>query len=379
MSTSGKLEVELPTSMKTTFEVQKSVEVGNNPTVNATYEKIKLGIDWHVDNYRVVRIIDEGGPEPAQRFTPEAFLVWAKKQMSLARQVFSCYEAGCGGYVLHRQLCALGITNFVVVPRNLDDEHKGVRNDSRDARELALNLDRYLRGSTKAMRVVDAPTPEQEQRRQHSRQRTQMQQQRLSLAAQGRSLLLSQGWRRSNQWWKESVWAVLRPQLPEWLSDRLEVFRRLILAVDQELKTLTKDLQQSAPSIWPKGMGAMSFEQLESEVVDWERFTGRKRVASYCGLTGGVSSSGQYHCDLPITKAGNPRLRHILIELAWRMVVYQSGSRLIQKWKHILLNPKAHGRARKKAIVAVARQLMVDLWRWRTGRITPEQLGWVMC
>jgi transposase len=360
------------------LDKQKSAEVSKNLSVTPKFENIKLGIDWHAGYYRVVRIIDEGGPEPAQRFSPEAFLEWAKKQMGLGRKVFSCYEAGCGGYVLHRQLAALGVTNYVVVPRKLDDEHSGVRNDAREARDLALNLDRYLRGNPKAMRVVRVPTPEQEQRRQFSRQRDQMQQQRLSLASQGRALLLSQGWRRSNQWWKDSSWEVLRGQLPEWLSPRLEIFRRVILTVNQELKNLTKQLQEAAPATRPRGMGAMTFEQLESEVVDWQRFSGRKRAASYSGLTGGVASSGQYHCDLPITKAGNPRLRHILIELAWRMVFYQSGTPLIQRWKHILLNPNAHSRARKKAIVAVARQLMVDLWRWRTGRATTKQLGWVM-
>lgn len=365
--------------MKTTLDTSKAAEVSQNLAANPKFDNIKLGVDWHAGYYRVVRIIDEGGPEPAQRFAPEAFLQWAKKQTGLAKKVFSCYEAGCGGYVLHRQLTQLGVTNYVVVPRKLDDDRSGVRNDAREARDLALNLDRYVRGNPKAMRVVRVPTAEQEQRRQRSRQRDQMQQQRLSLASQGRALLLSQGWRWSNQWWQDASWLKLRPQLPEWLVFRLEVFRRLILAVNKELKDLTQELQAAAPADRPKGMGAMTYEQLESEVVDWGRFSGRKRAASYSGLTGGVASSGQYHCDLPITKAGNPRLRHILIELAWRMVVYQSGSRLIQRWKHVLLNPKAHARARKKAIVAVARQLMVDLWRWRTGKTTPEQLGWVMC
>lgn len=60
------------------------------------------------------------------------------------------------------------------------------------------------------------------------------------------------------------------------------------------------------------------------------------------------------------------------------MVRWQPDSPLIQRWKHALLNPKAHARARKKAIIAVARRLAVDLWRWRTGRTTPEQLGWIM-
>ena len=85
-----------------------------------------------------------------------------------------------------------------------------------------------------------------------------------------------------------------------------------------------------------------------------------------------------YHCDLSLTKAGNQRRRHSLIEAAWRWVGYQPQSRLMQRWGEILRHPRAHKRLRKRAIVAVARSLLVDLWRWRTGRATPEQLGWVM-
>lgn len=357
---------------------QKTAEVQEDLRVTCKYDTIKLGIDWHADHFRVVRMIDEGGPEPAQRFAPEAFARWAGKQLSLARKVYSCYEAGPGGYVLHRQLTQMGVTNFVVVARNLDVDHQRVRNDSREARELAQNLDRYLRGNPKAMRVVRVPTPEEEERRQQSRQREQMREHRHSLASQGRSLLLAQGWRRSNDWWKPPRWKELHPRLSPRLVDQLEVYRKLILAVEEELKKLTRALEQAAPARRPKGMGALTLEQLDREVCNWDRFTNAKKAGSYAGLTGGVESSGRYHCDLPITKAGNPRLRRSLIELAWRMVFFQSHSPLIQKWKHILLNPKAHGRLRKRAIVAVARRLMVDLWRWKTGRASPEQLGWQM-
>ena len=90
------------------------------------------------------------------------------------------------------------------------------------------------------------------------------------------------------------------------------------------------------------------------------------------------SSSGQSHCDLSITKAGNARVRWALIELAWRMVLYQPQSKAVQRWGHLLLNPKAATRQKKRALVALARQLAVDLWRWQTGKVTPEQLGWVM-
>ena len=79
-----------------------------------------------------------------------------------------------------------------------------------------------------------------------------------------------------------------------------------------------------------------------------------------------------------LTKAGNRRLRTDLVELAWRLLLYQPKYYLVKKWKPVLLNPKAHARARKRAIIAFARQLLIDLWRWQTGRRTPEQLGWVM-
>jgi len=140
--------------------------------------------------------------------------------------VVSCYEAGAGGFVLHRQLAELGVKNLVVAPRKLDPNQRGVQTDKTDARDLAMDLDRYVRGNDKALRVVFVPSPEQEQRRAQSRQRRQLQQKRLALAAQGRSLLLSQGWRESNRWWKPRRWTKLQEILPRWLRDMLEVWWR---------------------------------------------------------------------------------------------------------------------------------------------------------
>ena len=79
---------------------------------------IKLGIDVHADSYRVVRQIDNDTPQPAQKFTPTAFLVWVAKQLALAQEVHSCYEAGPFGYSLHRQLLQMGVGNVVVRPQN---------------------------------------------------------------------------------------------------------------------------------------------------------------------------------------------------------------------------------------------------------------------
>ena len=81
---------------------------------------------------------------------------------------------------------------------------------------------------------------------------------------------------------------------------------------------------------------------------------------------------------MPITKHGNVRLRTALVERAWRLVVWQRDCALVKKWWPVLGSPRATKAARKKAIVAMARQMAVDLWRWRTGRVQPEQLGWTM-
>lgn len=358
---------------------QRRAGSSEEPSVNENYESIKLGIDWHASELWVVRIVDGAGPEPAQRFTQKGFLKWALKQLGKAKRVYSCYEAGPGGYVLHRELEKMGITNYVVTPRDLDADRKRVRNDKREARELAQNLDRYVRGNDKAMRVVQVPTPEQEQRRQELRQRDQLSGHLHSLASQGRSLLLTQGWRRGNSWWKQAHWEVLCNQLPDWLRQQLEVYRELILAVEAQLAQLSQKIRKAGRSKpRPVGLGELTLEKLNREIGDWNRFSNRKQVASYAGLVGGVDQSGDAGRDLSINKAGNPRLRTALVEAAWRMVRYQPHTPLIQKWKRVLLNPKAHKRARKKAIVAVARQLMVDLWRWSTGRVSSQQLGWVM-
>lgn len=342
------------------------------------YQQIKLALDVHAASVVVVRMVDGAKPQPAQTFRPGAFLVWVQKQRDLAAEVVSCYEAGPTGFWLHRQLTALGVRNYVVCPTRLDERYRGVANDRTDATELATRLDRYLAGNEKALAVVWVPTEAQEQKRAQQRQRQQLREQRLSLAAQGRSLMLLQGRRESNQWWQPGRWAGLEGELAAWLVERLQVFRQLILAVDQAVRQLSHQLEASAPKVRPKGLGALTQAVLQTEVADWNRFGNRRQVGSYAGLTGGVSASGQSSADLSITKAGNPRLRTALVELSWRLLLYQPHYYLVQKWRPVLLNPRAHRRARKRAIVAFARQLLVDLWRWQTGRRTPEQLGWVM-
>jgi len=152
----------------------------------------------------------------------------------------------------------------------------------------------------------------------------------------------------------------------------------VLASLSQELKQATVALEAVAPAARPKGLGGLTYEVVEREVGDWKRFENRRQVGSYTGLCGGVSSSGQSTRLLPITKHGNTRLRTALVELAWRLVIWQRQSKLVRKWWSVLGNAKATRGAKKKAIVAIARQMAVDLWRWRTGRVQPADLGWEM-
>jgi transposase len=341
-------------------------------------QTLKLGLDIHADSIVVVRILDHSAPQPAQKFGPVRFREWVETQLSLAEEVHSCYEAGPFGFGLHRQLLKMGIKNVVVQPVCLDEHHKGVNHDKSDAKELALRLDRYVAGNTHALATVRVPTPEQEQARIHSRQREQLRREVQRVAAQGRGLLLSQGYREKKSWWKKRRWEDLQPKLSGWLVEPLEVFRRVLATLSTELGRLTSALECAAPATRPKGLGELSYEVIRREIGDWERFQNRRQVGSYTGLCGGISSSGASHRLLPITKHGNVRLRTALIELAWRLVYWQRDCKLVKKWWPVLASSQATRAKRKKVIVAIARQLAVDLWRWQTGKIQPADLGWQM-
>lgn len=339
----------------------------------------KLGLDCHAATITVARQIEGLKPQPPQTFTIAKFLAWVGKQISEGYDLFTCYEAGPTGYWLHRKLVALGARNIVVCPTKLDSRGKGVNTDKTDATELLVRLDRYVAGNTKAFAVVPVPSEEQEQKRAVTRQRDQLRRKRLSIAAQGRMLLLGQGFRFSNGWWQPGQWKRVQAEVTvPWIIESLEVFQRIIKTLNKEVAELTVGIQRQAPQSLPIGMGPLTHEVMEREVRGWERFKTHRQIGSYSGLTGGVSSSGQQSADLNITKSGNARLRSSLVECAWRMVRLQPDYWLVKKWKAVLSNPRAHGRRRKQAIVAFARQMLVDIWKWKLGKITPDQLGWRM-
>jgi transposase len=359
-------------------QCNSKVETNQNQSQPFECEVLKIAVDAHAAFFVVAYQMDGANPKPPQKFTPNDFLRWLAKQVKKAKQTVCCYEAGPTGFWLHRKLIALGVTSYVVCPTCLDSRRKGVNTDQTDAKELLSRLDRHVAGNKGAFSVVRVPSEAEEKRRMLPRQRQQLRETRLSLASMGRSLLLLHGRRESNDWWKPSRWKLLQTLLPNWLLEPLVVYHQLIGQVQAQVKALDEKLKAKALPERPRGLGQLSCEQIESEVCDWTRFQNRRQVGSYAGLTGGVSGSGERLADLSITKAGNRRLRTTLIELAWRMVFYQPDYWLVKKWKRVLHNPKAHGRRKKQVIVALARQLFIDLWKWRTGKVTAQSLGWVM-
>ena len=148
-----------------------------------------------------------------------------------------------------------------------------------------------------------------------------------------------------------------------------------LLSIDAELAALTLALQACAPAQLPQYLGAMSWELLRREVGDWRRFRNRRQVASYTGLCPSEHSSGQSRLQGSITRHGNPRIRHLLVEAAWRLLRYQPAYRPVAKWREAFLATPSSPARRKKMIVAIARQLAIDLWRMATGRVTAAQLG----
>ena len=335
---------------------------------------IKLGLDVHADSVRVVRQLDHATPQPAQKFTHAQFVEWAAKQVKLAHQVYSCYEAGCFGYGLHRQLSKLGIENVVIRPQNWDELGKGVKTDKTDALALCQRLDRYVQGNRKALAVVRVPTPEEEAARWPSRQREQLLRERKRLEAQGRSLLLTQGVRVKGHWWQPKNWKPLAAQLPTALAATLEITREVVTLVHQKVEALTQELEAVATAGRAKGVGALTTEVLRREMGDWKRFSNRRQVASYTGLCPSVYASGKRMAQGSITKHGNPRVRAALIELAWRLVNWQPHYPPVAKRRDLLLNKKTPAGQKKKAIVAIGRHLAIDLWRLAMGRCRADEL-----
>lgn len=339
--------------------------------------EIKVGLDVHQGFHVGVVQNGHGHPGPPRRFAPGEFVPWVRGLLKAGHSVHVVHEA-CGlGFALCRELEAAGARCTVVAPQALDERRTGIKNDPRDARALCLRLGRWLDGNRHALAVIRVPSEEEERARAEHRQRQQLVRHRNRLQAQGRALVVNAGLcAPPPHWWRERAWRGLSKVLPGWVCGQLAVLRPLLAPLDEQIAALGRRIESAAPAQIPHGLGRLTTVMLTREVCDWHRFHNRRQVSSYTGLCPGEHSSGGKRIQGSVTKHGNPRLRAALVELAWRLVRFQPQYPPVAKRLLILgKGARATGAARKKAIVAVARQLAVDLWRLHTGRCTATQLG----
>lgn len=348
----------------------------SNKISNAQIEVIKLGLDIHENKYVVARQLDGEAPQSPQRFTADGFLRFAAKQTQLSKKVYCCYEAGCFGYNLHRELESLGVTNYVVRPRNWDEYGQKVKTDNRDATALVTNLDRYVSGNKHALTPVRIPSEAEERERSISRQRGSLSKERKRLSNQGNSTARYYGTKLPADWWKRKQFSILRGKLPEFLIALLEVWQGLLIHIDDALKKATALVEQGAARALPVGLGALTAATLDLEICDWNRFSNRGGIASFTGLCPKENSSGGQRKQGSITKHGNPRVRHLLLEAVWRMFQFQPEYKAILYWKKRMADgPTMTKSSKKKIAVAIARQFIIDWWRIQTGRMQPDQVG----
>jgi transposase len=353
------------------MNTDKTNKKGSEAKAKEETTTIKLGLDVHAAQITVCRQMEGLGPQPPQKMGWEQFLKWIKEQVGRGAKVHSCYEAGPCGYGLHRTLQSMGVENLVVVPQRWDSGGQRVKTDKRDARELVDRLDRYLRGNTKVFAVVKVPSQEQDQRRCVARQRAAALKERNRCVVRGHGMMLAQGMQAPSGWWRPKRWEEFGAKLPVWLHGQVALWQKKAIEFEEEVSALEKEISlQSCGKGLPKGLGRLTSALLGAEVLDWKRFKNRRQVASYTGLCPGENSSGERRGQGSITKHGNPRIRHHLVEAVWRLERWQPEYAPIKK-----LHEVKTGRSRKRMAVAAARRLAIDLWRIETGQCSAQSLG----
>jgi len=228
--------------------------------------------------------------------------------------------------------------------------------------------------------VVRVPSLEEELPRSQTRLRHKLVGNRKRFESQGRGMLLFYGYHFKGAWWKQAKWEKeVRDVIPDELEQLLAGLRGIILKIDEQIGELTRQIQAAVTEEIPKGLGALTSEIVDREVIDWHRFERPKKVSSYTGMCPGEDSSGGRQRKLSITKAGNKLLRHALIEAAWRFIKFQPDYRAVKAFYAKIADGRIKSKAaRKRALVALARQFAVDWWKIRTGRARPEDFGLVM-
>lgn len=337
-----------------------------------------VGIDHHEQGEVIACQRDGGSIEPARKLSEAELRRWVEREVGKGWELTCCYEVGGLGFNLQRKLAAAGARCLVVQPRDWDRYGEHRKTDARDAEALCRELGRFLSGEGKALKPVRVPSLPEQEAVAPCRQRYQLVCERRRLESQGRSLLRLHGYAASSGWWHAAAWARWERILPGWLVDRLKVWKQLLDILSEQSKRLAREMAGSVTGA-PRGFGALTLACLGREIGDWNRFANRRQAGAFAGLVPRCYQSGNTDHRGPINRRGNPAIRWQLVELAWRVVRWQPEYWAWKRWQKRLAGDTKPGRSvMKKVIVALARQLAVDLWRLNTGRTTPEKLGLVM-
>ena len=313
----------------------------------------------------------------------------AKAKFKLAENVptLSCYEAGRDGFWIHRALTAAGIGNVVVDAASIevDRRQRRAKTDRIDAQKLVQQLVRHDERGDR-LRVVRVPTPEDEDARRPGRELERLKKERTGHTTRVIALLALHGISgvKVRRGFGKLVRAMRGPSgepLPAQLTaelareaERLEVVRTQIRELETArvgaLTKPTKAARMATSLMLLRAVGVNSATVLAYEFFSWREFKNGKQVGASAGMTGVPYDSGGTEREQGISKAGNRRVRALAIELAWGWLRYQPGAHL-SHW-YMERFGRGSSRARRVGIVALARKLLVALWRYVDQGIVPD-------
>jgi len=298
-------------------------------------------------------------------------------------------EAGLDGFWIHRLLLANGIESHVVDAASIavDRRHRRAKTDAIDGEMLLRALMAWARGERRVCSMVRAPSLEEEDRRRLTRERGTLLKERIQHTNRIKGLLSGQGVRDYNPLRRDCFERLeafrtgdgreLPPMLKAEIRrelDRIAVVTTQLATVERARDALIRtDAEErnnpAALLLKLKGLGPEFASLLWLESL-FRNFGNRRQVAAYGGLAPSPWQSGGVERDQGISKSGNRRLRKTMIELAWFWLRHQPDSAL-SRWFHARVGA-AKGRVRRIAIVALARKLLVALWRYVTQGVVPE-------
>ncbi|RRH93183.1 IS110 family transposase [Mesorhizobium tamadayense] len=302
--------------------------------------------------------------------------------------IIAIQEAGLDGFWIHRVLQAEGIESHVVDPASIatSRRRRRAKTDKIDGEALVRALLAYKRGEPRVCAMLRVPTPEEEDRRRISRERKALTNERVRHVNRVKGLLFAQGvsgyepLRRDRRKRLEALKTGDGRPLPAHLQaqvgrelDRLELLLEQIKAVETERDAMLAATQVVSPApamlLDLKGIGPEFAAVLWSEGLS-RHFDNRRQVAAYAGLAPSPWQSGSVDHDQGVSKAGNPRLRTTLIQTAWLWLRHQPRSALTL-WFQDRVKHNG-GRLKKATIVALARKLLVALWKYVSAGVVIE-------